>query len=170
MLFCSSLGKVALHITAQIKQCYLICRKHARPWLAFIPLTGHSHRKHAFETNVSLHALTPMHVLKVIPTKHTLKLLFGLPSRKQVSPLNLTIVMATAKWVQGGLMRGSVACLVKWGCQSFSRWHEFKECGWTMDGESEGKGKGEDERRRKEKEEKEMEVKEESGGWKAPEV
>lgn len=38
---------------------------------------------------------------------------------------------------RGGVMRGSVACLVKWGCQSFSRWHEFKECGWTMDGESE---------------------------------
>lgn len=102
MFFCSSLEKVALGITVQIKQCYLICRKHARPGLAFIPLARRSHRKHAFETSVTLHALTPMHVVKVIPTKHTLKLLFGLPSRKQVSPLNLTIVMATTKWVQGG--------------------------------------------------------------------
>lgn len=104
MLFCSSLGKVALHITVQIKQCYLICRKHARHGLAFIPLARRSHRKHAFETNVTLHVFTPMHVLKVIPTKHTLKLLFGLPSRKQVSPFNLTIVMATAKW--GGVNEG----------------------------------------------------------------
>lgn len=55
-------------------------------------------------------------------------------------------------------MRGSVACLVKWGCQSFARWHEFKECGWTLDGESEeaklkekGRGgmRGEEKRKKK---------------------
>lgn len=40
-------------------------------------------RKHTFlETNVTMHAHTPMHVLKVIPTKHTLKLLFGLPKQE----------------------------------------------------------------------------------------
>lgn len=69
-------------------------------------------------------------------------------------------------------MRGSVACLAKWDCQSFSRWHEFKECGQRCGGESEEaklreKGRG---RMGEEEEEEEREVKEESRGWKAPEV
>lgn len=38
-----------------------------------------------------------MQALKDKPTKHTLKLLFGLTRRKQGSPLNLTVVMTIAK-------------------------------------------------------------------------
>lgn len=49
-------------------------------------------------TGLCMHSHPCLH-LKVVPTKHTLKLLFGLPSRKQVSPLNLTIAMATTKRV-----------------------------------------------------------------------
>lgn len=75
---------------------------------------------------MTMHAHTPMHVLKVMPEKH-FKLLFGLVSRKQVSPLNLAFVMATSKWEGRGLMRGSVvARLAEWDFQSFSRWREFK--------------------------------------------
>ena len=41
-------------------------RKHviAQRWLLI-------HRKHTLETNVTVHAHTPMDVLKVKPTKHT---------------------------------------------------------------------------------------------------
>lgn len=38
----------------------------------------------------------------VVPTKHTFKLLFGLPCRKQGSPLNLTAVMASSNGLAGG--------------------------------------------------------------------
>lgn len=75
-------------------------------------------------------------------------------------------------------MRRSAACLAKWDCQSFSRWHQFRECG--VDGQWRFcDGQNERERERKgggwvkeeeEVEEDEREVKEESRAWKAPEV
>lgn len=69
-----------------------------------------------------------MLALKVIPTKHTLKLLFGVTCRKQGSPLNLTVVMAISKWAdEGGLIRGLLARLAQWDCQSWACWLGFRE-------------------------------------------
>lgn len=64
-----------------------------------------------------------MHARKVIPTKHTLKLLFGVTRRKQGSPLNLTVVMAITKVA----MRGSLVRLAEWDCQLAACWHEIRE-------------------------------------------
>lgn len=76
----------------------------------------------------------------------------------------------------GGLMRRSAACLAKWDCQSFSCWHQFKECGvdgqwrvWDGQNERERERKG-GEWVKEEEEEDKREVKEESWAWKAPEV
>lgn len=80
-------------------------KEACKSWVSFhFACQTYSQKTCLIDTNATMHALTltPVHALKVIPTKHTLKLLFGLPSRKQVSPLNLTIVMATTKWVWGG--------------------------------------------------------------------
>lgn len=63
-------------------------------------------------------------------------------------------------------MRELVACLAKWDCQSFSCWRKFKECGQNSDGQSETTKL----RRGSMEGGEEEEVKEESEGWKAPEV
>lgn len=60
-----------------------------------------------------------IHVPKDIPTKHTLKLLFGLASRKYLNPLHLTVVLETANRSRR-LMKESDACGAKRDCQSFS--------------------------------------------------
>lgn len=117
-----------------------------------------------------MHAHTPMHVLKVIPTKHTLKLLFGLASAKYVSPLNLTVAMAMTNGNEG-LMResGKPSGIVSYSLVGMNS----KNVGKTVVDSLRKlyffkKEKGEDGRRRRRS--REEEVKEESRGWKAPEV
>lgn len=112
-----------------------------------------------------MHAHTPMHVLEVIPTKHTLKLLFGLV--KYVSPLNLTVAMAMTNESEG-LMResGKPSGIVSHslvGMNSKNVVDSLRKLDLK-------KEKREDGRRRRRRGSREEEVKEESRGWKAPEV
>lgn len=137
------------HITVYIKtRVFIQC---ARALLAFsLSRKGYIYR----QMGLCMHTHT--HMFSRSYRKHTLKLLFGLASRKQVSPLNLAIVMATAKWARGVNEGVSGPSSTKWDCQSFLCWHG-QSGGQSEKAKLKG-GRGQEIEEEEEEEEREVEA------------